>query len=214
MDQADIRSSFLRQRRNLMAISVVNLFVSLSGIKLNELDVLGNKFTIQNPHYITASLWIAFGYWFLRYRQLLHDSGNLGIQDSFKSVIYIPTLNAIQPLFETYAEAELASRNEPNCDGLQIAHMGWNKDPSLLMLFSPRMFRCDIEYYVQDTSGAMKQKHITKDWELRPGYLLFLRSWCQGMWHILVRTSLGTEYVLPPALAVGVVIACITHALF
>lgn len=201
MNQEDIRASFIRQRRNLLAICVVNLFVSLAGINLSEINILGNRFTIQNPHIVPISLWIAFGYWLLRYLQLLHDSGNLGIRDLFATMLYRPTANEIQPLFEEYAKAELISRNERINGDPQLMTMAWRKQPSLLLPLSPRIFQCSSRYYVEGTRAPSVPNDIAKDWILKPKYRFFVSSWSKAIWHVLVRTSLGTEYVLPPAFA-------------
>lgn len=211
MNQEDIRASFIRQRRNLLAICVVNLFVSLAGINLSEINILGNKFTIQNPHIVSISLWIAFGYWLLRYLQLLHDSGNLKIRDSFADILYWESSNEIRSLFEAYAKAELASRNERNCGELQLTTLAWRKKPSLLLPFAPRIFQCGARYYAEGARAPSVPKDIAKDWVLKPKYRFFLSSWCKGIWHVLVRTSLGTEYVLPPAFAFFVAATCVIN---
>src|SRR5579859_3326953 len=204
MDPADTRSSFLRQRRNLMAISVVNLFVTLSGIKLNELDVLGNKFTIQNPRYITASLWIAFLYWLVRYFQLLHDTGNLGIRDKYVTMVFRPTALVIQPQFEEYVRAEMRSRKVPESESFWLENMNWKTQPSMLWPFGTRVFTMAANYNLQDTRGGLIHTKIAADWELRPHYGMFLKSWFDGLWYVLAKSSLGTEYILPPLLAFGV----------
>jgi hypothetical protein len=196
-----------------MAISIVNLFVSLSGIKLDELDVLGNKFTIQNPHYITASLWAAFFYWLVRYFQLLHDSGNLGIRDRYVSIVFLSTSLVVRPQFDEYVRAEMRSRKVPDTVEFWVEVMNWKSKPSMSWPFGIRAFECGANYNVQDSAGALIKGNVAKDWELKPLYGMFLKSWFDGLWFVFAKSSLGTEYILPPLLAFSVLAICVAHAL-
>ena len=185
MDPTDIRSSFLRQRRNLMTISVVNLFVSLAGIKLEELDVLGNKFAVQNPHYITVSLWVAFFYWLVRYFQLLHDTGNLGIQDKYRDMVNFPMLHFIHPKFEAYARAEMQSQQAPENAQFWVENMTWKSPPSMWLPLAARVLICKAKFSYQSNSGASIERSVATDWQLKPHYRMFVKSWFAGMWYVV-----------------------------
>ena len=58
---------FTRQRRNVLALSVVLLAIDLSGISIQELNLLGNRADVTKPELITASLWLLLCYFFIRY---------------------------------------------------------------------------------------------------------------------------------------------------
>jgi len=212
MDQADIRASFLRQRRNLMTISVVNLFVSLVGIKLEKLNVFGNEFAVQSPHYIVGGLWVAFFYWLVRYFQALHDSGNLGILDKYKSMVFLPTVLLIRPQFEEYVKAEMRSVGEPESTEHYVTRIDWKQPPSMWSPFAKRRLVCEAKYYHQDSAGGMTEKNVLKEWELSPHHATFGKSWFAGLWYVLAKSSFGTEYVLPPLFAFGVLITCLIRA--
>lgn len=62
-----IYEGFVRQRRNLMVMSVVLLLVESADVRFSELNLLGTKFTIENPDVINLGLWVAFLYWLYRY---------------------------------------------------------------------------------------------------------------------------------------------------
>lgn len=69
----DIRQGFIRQRRNLILVSLVVLFLEFAGVELKELNLFGNKLELKNPFIVNVSFWIALAYWFLRYLQHYND---------------------------------------------------------------------------------------------------------------------------------------------
>lgn len=74
----DIRGGFIRQRRNLIVISLVTLFAQYADVTLSQLNVFGNVITIGHPIAIRAVLWIAWFYWLVRYFVYYHDVGDKG----------------------------------------------------------------------------------------------------------------------------------------
>ena len=91
--------------------------------------------------------------------------------------------------------------------------MNWKFKPSMLWPFNRRVLTCEAKYDVRAESGHILEKTVTKDLELKPLYGLFLRSWFNGLWFVFAKSSLGTEYILPPLLAFGVLAVCAAHAL-
>lgn len=66
--------SFVRQRRNLLLISIAVFLISYAGIEIsNEVVLLGVKFEIKNPIVIYITIWIMFFYFFIRYIQYFID---------------------------------------------------------------------------------------------------------------------------------------------
>ncbi|MBY6213301.1 hypothetical protein KUV95_17300 [Microbulbifer agarilyticus] len=63
----DFRPRFERQRRKLLAVSVVCGLSVYLGLEIDKINVLGNSFKISNPNFLKNVLWIFFGYCFLRY---------------------------------------------------------------------------------------------------------------------------------------------------
>ena len=53
---------FVRQRRSLIAMSLLLLFYETSGIRIQELTVLGNTFPIDRPDLVSVSLWGSFAF--------------------------------------------------------------------------------------------------------------------------------------------------------
>jgi len=74
-----IRTGFIRQRRNLIVVSLTLLFVEVSGLSVRTLNVFGNQLAIQNPDIVTWALWVAYVYWLWRYYGYFHDLGDKGL---------------------------------------------------------------------------------------------------------------------------------------
>ncbi|MDP2228409.1 MAG: hypothetical protein Q8J78_13125 [Moraxellaceae bacterium] len=71
----------LRQRRNLISISCVLIFVKFSGVKIDNLSFLSINFgALENPAAIYIAIWIAFFYFLFRYYQYF-------IQDGLRNLI-------------------------------------------------------------------------------------------------------------------------------
>lgn len=60
---------FIRQRRNLMIVSLVLLFSEATELKVEKISAFGNELLIGHPQAVTSALWIAALYWLLRYYQ-------------------------------------------------------------------------------------------------------------------------------------------------
>lgn len=79
-----ITDKFSRQRRNLMVMSIVVIVQDLAGLKYEEISVLGNKATIQNPEMVKILLLAFLAYWFCRYIQLFVELGQKGISSTYE----------------------------------------------------------------------------------------------------------------------------------
>lgn len=77
-----IREGFIRQRRNLIIISLLLLFAETSELAVNKINVFGNDLTIANPVVVTLALVLAYLYWLYRYSVYFHDIGPKGLAES------------------------------------------------------------------------------------------------------------------------------------
>lgn len=102
----EIQDGFIRQRRNLIAISLVLWFVETATLTFSELNILGNKFPISNPAAVNHALWIAGAYWLLRYLQYLHHAdGLLHIAQVWADQMQSPTWElALERVRQAYPE--------------------------------------------------------------------------------------------------------------
>lgn len=84
---------FNRQRRNLVLMSVLVLFVNVTGAELSKINLLGNEVTLRNPDSLPFYLAIILGYFLIRYFQYMHD-----IEDKeFKTRFFRKTERNLEP---------------------------------------------------------------------------------------------------------------------
>jgi len=110
----EIKQGFIRQRRNLILISLILLFVEVAEVSFNKINLLGNELTISNPDVVTYSLWVAFIYWLIRYYQYFNDMPEKGIHSAV-----ISRMNKLVPLVavEKYKKDADLSAIFPDIDG-------------------------------------------------------------------------------------------------
>lgn len=83
----DVKEGFVRQRRNLISLSALLIFVELANVKLKDgtINLFGTHIEISDPAYIKYALWIMLAYWLVRYVQYKHDLPTEYIADGFDS---------------------------------------------------------------------------------------------------------------------------------
>ena len=69
----EMSTGLLRQRRNIMAISILLPLYLFSGATFNKINILGNSVTLNNPKLITIFLIVLFFYFLLRYWQYFNE---------------------------------------------------------------------------------------------------------------------------------------------
>jgi hypothetical protein len=69
------RQAFVRQRRNLIGVSIALALFSSAGIRINTLNLFGNQLEIANPGIVVYLLWCVWCYLLLRYYQYLRVLG-------------------------------------------------------------------------------------------------------------------------------------------
>ena len=72
----------LRQRRNLLVVSLALIAVNLAGAEFNKLAVMGTELTFSRRWVLSAGGWILWAYFFLRYVQHMLAEGDLGIENA------------------------------------------------------------------------------------------------------------------------------------
>lgn len=76
-DGKDEKAHFIRQRRNLVLISLFILFYKVGNLKVDTISFLGNQTSIGNPEIITFSLGVFFTYFFWRYYTSCREIGGV-----------------------------------------------------------------------------------------------------------------------------------------
>lgn len=202
-----IRTMFIRQRRNLMGISIVLLFVTYSGLKITTLNILGNSMTITQPHIVNVALWVAFTYWFWRYwvYRIEIRSGNM--MYLYKPIMFQRmVIRAKVQIDEAVKEAESVLK----CD-VSVHSKEWAMPPSYNP-FALRKLKLQLAYY-QTIDGRSNQIKQEVTIELKRHLSQEILDWLYVMRNITFNTAYVSEYIVPPCLALAVAILIIVRCL-
>ncbi len=60
---------FVRQRRNLMIVSLILLFSEATDLRVEKISAFGTELLVGQPQAVTMALWVAALYWLVRYYQ-------------------------------------------------------------------------------------------------------------------------------------------------
>ena len=176
-----MNDGLIRQRRNLIVISVVLTLFDFADVTIGNVSVLGTNLIIGNPVVMIGFLWAMWAYFLLRFLQYLADESNLGIASAFKS--------KADGLIKPHIEAIIA--RQPS--GRQYSNYGpdFIEKQGLLTWHQP------IKFYNTETGSV---EEIGR--EALPKYIVALTILRSAM-HVLLFTPRGTDYVLPFLLALA-----------
>ena len=190
MDEKKLWDGFCRQRRNLMLISIALLLIHAADLKFTTINIFGNKATFQNQTIIHTALWIAWAYWLLRYHQYSRDIGDKGYEKTFKI--------RLNKKAEKAAQKKVKKSNE------------WHriKEASLEKKGGPPIAK---DYITTNTKTFFKYQGHVKISTLKPSghaydeyrinitlnYRDISIPLILAVCHVLLNTTLVTEYILP-----------------
>lgn len=194
----DIRAGFIRQRRNLIAISLVLLFAQVAGITLEQVNLFGTEFRIANPTAVDIALWIAWFYWLWRYYVYYRDLGDKG----FQSAQYERLLTVIAEKANELLRAEIAGKKniecpkadiKVSCDNRNVGQTQVGTDATIWRIrFTNCVAKCgSVEEPIWD---AAAYEVFIRDDQLA-------RYKRKALWRTIVHTRLASEYVLPYIIA-------------
>jgi hypothetical protein len=191
MDDAvvSVTEGFVKQRRNLVAASLALIFYHTSGLVLEKLEIFGNTLNVRDPWLVSVVLWVAFGYFFLRYYQLFRDLGDKGIRSEYAGRLQsIVTRVAERKLRESYRSMDFG----PSSQDIEL------KDINIAAI---RKDRNQWEFRATESKASHTARSLRPD-PLQPPMLYVkgrsLRlAKVRAAFHVAFNTRLLTEYYLP-----------------
>ncbi|MCG8093513.1 MAG: hypothetical protein JAZ17_07775 [Candidatus Thiodiazotropha endolucinida] len=87
MEENETKARFFKHRRNMLLLSGIFVFLTLSGGSLDSINILGTKLTFQNPEAPLNIIVICMIYMLIKYIQFLSEMGGTGIKRSVKSIV-------------------------------------------------------------------------------------------------------------------------------
>lgn len=182
---------FIRQRRNLMVVSLVLLFSEVSGLTIEKLSVFGNELLIDKPMAINAALWVAGVYWLWRFYQYSAPA--------FKGAIRATVDSRLEQICSPVA-LRLLVRSKPNLSS-RIADIPTDPIVSIekRTYYVQHPDHVDIRLDLQKSASSEKAAATQGLGEQRiriDGLLLYwlrLRAWG----YMIVHTKQFTDLILP-----------------
>lgn len=206
-----IRNSFFRQRRNLMAISLVLLVADLP----DKLHTTIADLTVHTPFTISMVLWIVWGYWLYRYYVYFRDIGEKGFSDKQGTRMMVLVERWAKRKFDndsTWRDEriknvlEMLNKSDPNSSkrittDLQSPHE-WKigKYPETCPLgvwnFHGIPVQVTLKLFVERVSKERMIQHQGHDQVTIEG-LEAMKLNSRAFMHVLIHTRIFSEYYLP-----------------
>lgn len=179
----------LRQRRNLIAISVILLLFDFAEVRIGKINVLGTELLVGDPQVLMTFAWLMWAYFFVRYYQ------------------YWRRCKA--PVRATYKDqmAVQQSRFEDANGHIRQDAMGMTVE-GRLQKTSP--FRREIVYEVPQYDPA--HGRVSVEISAVPVHFgEFLRWRIRSVVHTALHSHVVTDHVLPFALAFAAPVVTVLH---
>lgn len=180
--------AFFRQRKNLIASSLLVSFINIAGGQLKKINLLGNEIVFSNPQIIPLSLGVALAYFFIRYIQYAHDIDDKGFRQRFYGRV------------AQYLEPYLLSRE-------------FGKENSRLRTSYPDKQQIEVRQFIifndaVPTNTAFmsfvgKKGGIVIDETIEVRRKELAVPFARAAFYVVFRTRLVTDYVLPLILAIA-----------
>ncbi len=214
-ENGSILNGFVRQRRNLIVISLVALFAETSELSVNKLNVFGNELVIRNPVTVSIALGIALLYWLYRYYVYFHDLGDKGFRDEHRTRLTALVRRWAKKKFDTdkaWKEKRIknvhdsitrnSSVSERVKEDLKFPHE-WKlaEEPDTMSVGVPHFQRIQTQLLLRlfvrrDNETDLLILHEGRDLVTIEGFEAMKLNFRAGA-HVLVHTRIFSEYYLP-----------------
>jgi hypothetical protein len=177
----DLSPGLMRQRRNLMAASLILIFLTHAGAELGSTSILGVELQFANPRAVYHFVWMFVLYYLFRYYQYYREDPVAGMSDVFYSRLMKVTESRVRAI-----KAEQHPDVEYND--------GWGKDARQMDRVS--MFKRRFKGQGNSKSSGERVEVFV---EIK--VIEFLPDIARSIVWVLVNTSRFTDYHLPFVLA-------------
>lgn len=174
--QETMSDALLRQRRNLLVLSLLIAFLTYANVELGKLSVLGIEFAhFERPEAVRHALWIGWIYFLFRYVQHFYQEGRHRLAEVFWG-----TLDEFsQPMIKRLVLDEHPDDFRENCNFRTLRKWGW-------------------VYHGQEKAGRdqVGQEKIN-NFEMPIAPAKLWREIAMSIFTVTFAKSAGTDYLLP-----------------
>lgn len=191
-NKEDTSTHFVRQRRNLILISVALFFSQFHQVELSKLSLFGNELNLKNPLNPEIYLWAAFFYLLWRYYTYFRETGKIGFFDKH--------LVKFANLVETLAEKELR-RDKTLVKIMNDSLIKTGTDKWQVLSSKPlepvTRTRWYLEVKTRGVSTDGKDAHNLTPVGVEVKGFSVLLAWVHAWLFVLFSTTLFSQYAVP-----------------
>src|SRR3990172_4553469 len=188
-----IRDGFVRQRRNLIGISVALFLYKKLGLVIDGINILGNTARIRDPSGVTLLLWLAWAYFFVRYYQYFRDLPDKGSSSAYHTHVHRLARHLAQEKItrSVRAREELAGKT-PHVTFKKIDVYRAYTRPWEFSLWELEV-EADVAY---ECEGGVEARSLGKQ-KLNLSWREMAVPKVKAILHVGLNTHFVTEYYLP-----------------
>lgn len=180
----------LRQRRNLITVSVVLWLLKYGGVTVSKFELAGFDIVLKKPEAFILSIWIAFAYFLYRYYQYFADEGVEKLQKVFAASIE----RKCEPLIRSLVKKAHPTNNDAHLYSYAfLKRDGW--------LYKGHALGEGYDTATSSIPGNQYFELAIRRRQLWKGILL-------SMLDSIFRNSVVTDYLLPFAIAGFIIFYC------
>lgn len=181
-----MNEGLLRQRRNLILVCTVLWLLRFGEVKLEKMSLAGFDVTFNRPDALYLAIWIAFAYFLYRYYQYFVRFAQQEVLDAFRSRM------------DNLALVWMAR--------VQKVHPGWETKtgfPRMIDLFKTTFVVRSEERIMEGGKEVGR-----REFEVRLNRPMVAARITLSIIDAVFRSTVGTDYLLPFLLALGVLLYC------
>lgn len=185
--QQSMSQDLIRQRRNLLIVSMVLIFAKFSNLEISKFSIIGIELnSFGHPETVYVVLWIVWIYILVRYYQYFTQEGF----PNFKN-IYLQILNCIsKEKIKRLIKVKYPKSMEINADYHQLKSRNW-------------------KYFGQeDVSKSGIQGTEIRNFEMTISNKKFIKELIVSFFHVSINRSAFTDYILPLFIAIFAMFYC------
>jgi len=179
--------ALLRQRRNLVSVSIFLIFFDFANVEIGTLSFFGSNMVIGNPKAAYSFIWIVWLYFLVRYYQYFKIEENLGFKNEFALFFDFRFTKKLNE----YLNNKYPDKN------FNYSNASFNK------LKKTSKFSYTYQHEVHDPIKGITTVEFTENISITFYTWLFIK----GIFHVIMQTPKATDYILPFVIALGPIIA-------
>ncbi len=181
----DMSEGLIRQRRNLISVSCILIFLKFAGVEISKLSFLGLDFSeLEKPSAFYLLIWLVYFYFVLRYYQYFWQEGKPKLISYYNQNIAQALINKVWT----------NAKNE-EVDGRFRSY-----EPNTVEELKDNDWKYKAEYRKEDGTFIILDKTLFKRERVKCRALMMINLTCN--------TSIFTDYILPFLLAIAALSYC------